>query len=305
MATHDTNEPANLKQTGDLWTGPVAGGVPLPVDVVLLPSLLTPAAVAGRVVVVFDVLRATTTMTAALAAGASEIALYPTIDAARAGHAADPGPKVLAGERECLKPEGFDFGNSPGQFTAPAGANATPPPPSVAGARLHMATTNGTKALLAPAALGDPLAVLAGALVNRLAVARACVEIVRAAAGGERPAGVTLLCAGTNGEVAYEDVLGCGAVLESLVNLKALGPVNDAGLMAMGAWTWSAAGIVRAKPGEPAYPAGFRLARGAAQVIRTGLAADVAFAARPDVFEAVGELSGTTLRARRGPGSPG
>lgn len=249
------------------------------VRVVLLPSMLTREDVDGRVVVVFDVLRATTSMASALAAGVAEIRLYPTLDAARAGFAGDGRPrsgKLLVGEHACLRPDDFDLGNSPGQFT-----------PEHAGRAAHMATTNGTKALLAAYGLGKPRAVLAGALVNRLAVAKACVELV----AGDSSGGVTLLCAGTEGEVSYEDLLGCGAVLESLVNLKALGPVNDAGLMAMGAWTWSAAGIVRAKEGEPAFPAGFRLARGAQNIVKAGLAPDVAFAARPDVFDVVGEVS--------------
>lgn len=263
--------------------------LPLPVRVVLLPSLLTPEDVRGRVVVAFDVLRATTTMAAALAAGVPEIVLHPTLDAARDARRLDPRDCLLAGESQCLKPHDFDLGNSPGDLNT-----------SHAGKVLHMATTNGTKALLAANAFPNaaPHAVLAGAIVNRLAVARACVALASDPAAG----GITLLCAGTEGEVAYEDVLGCGAVMDALMNLQALGPANDAGLMAIGTWTFAVAGIVRAKPDQPAYPLGFRLAKGAVNVSNAGLAVDVAFAARPDVLDTVPRLfQGSLLR----PWTPG
>lgn len=243
----------------------------LNVRVVTLPSQLTPADVEGRAVVAFDVLRATTTITSALSAGVAEIRLYPNLDDARSGYRADVRPKLLVGESACLKPADFDLGNSPGQFSA-----------GDAGKVVHMATTNGTRALLSPAKLGTPRAVLAGALVNRLAVAKALVEI---------GADVTLLCAGTEGTFSYEDFLGCGAVLESLVNLHALGQVNDAALAAMGTWTWAVAGIVRAKPDEPAYPAGFRLALGARNLQQQGLSGDIVFAARPDATTTVGQVT--------------
>lgn len=258
------------------------------VRVVALPSLLTLQDVAGQVVVVFDVLRATTTMTSALAAGVKELLLYATLDDARAGYrTSPPGTAVLAGETQCLKPDDFDFGNSPGQWGS-----------ACAGKVVHMATTNGTKAILsayqwAAEKEGRPLAVLAGALVNRTAVAQACASKLPTFAGG----GVTLLCAGTDGAVSFEDMLGCGAVLEATVGLGVLGKVNDAALLAMGAWSWALAGIVRAKEGEVAYPSGFRLARGASNVIGAGLAPDVAFAARPDVLTTVGQVTFDGKRA--------
>src|SRR5687767_9986732 len=93
------------------------------VDVVLLPSELQPGQLAGRAVAVFDVLRATTTMAAALAAGVKEIRIFPDVAAARAAAAAYPGPQpILCGEAKCLPPPGFDLGNSPGAFQQAAHA---------------------------------------------------------------------------------------------------------------------------------------------------------------------------------------
>src|SRR5690349_2895631 len=108
------------------------------VDVVLLPRDLKPGQLKDRACVVFDVLRATTTMAAALAAGVEAIHLFDDLDGARAAASSHRGSKVLCGEAQCVAPAGFDLGNSPGQFVS-----------SHRGATMFMCTTNGTRALLA------------------------------------------------------------------------------------------------------------------------------------------------------------
>ena len=64
---------------------------PVRVDVVLLPKHLEPRHLDGRTVVVFDVLRATTTMAAALAVGVEEIRVFGSLDEAARAAAAHPG----------------------------------------------------------------------------------------------------------------------------------------------------------------------------------------------------------------------
>src|SRR5688500_4961763 len=124
-------------------------------QVVLLPSELKPGQLNGRACVVFDVLRATTTMAAALAAGVEEIRLFGDLDSARQAAGAFSGRKLLCGESRCVMPEGFDLGNSPGQFTS-----------HHRGATMFMCTTNGTRALLAAT---EADAVFTAALVNAAA----------------------------------------------------------------------------------------------------------------------------------------
>src|SRR5215469_6244196 len=103
------------------------------VDVVLLPHDLQTSDLAGKSVVVFDVLRATTTMTAALSSGVSGIHIFGELDAAMAAARTSTVPHLLCGERHAVKPPGFDLGNSPGAFD-----------PSIhRGITLFMATTNG------------------------------------------------------------------------------------------------------------------------------------------------------------------
>src|SRR5213592_719978 len=122
--------------------------------VILLPRDLRLADLDGRSVVVFDVLRATTTMAAALAAGVREIRVFGDLESARAAAArAGDTDRLLCGEENCLRPEGFDLGNSPGAFDRALHAGRT----------MYLSTTNGTRAIVA--AREAPV-VLTGALVN-------------------------------------------------------------------------------------------------------------------------------------------
>jgi 2-phosphosulfolactate phosphatase len=150
------------------------------------------------VAVVFDVLRATTTLVHALAAGAEAVVVAPSLDEAMRQRDKDPGV-LLAGEEGMLPPMGFDLGNSPTQYTREA----------VMGRRIVMATTNGTKALLA---VGRADRVYVGALVN----AR---EVATRLRGARR---VLLLPSGTQGNPCLEDLLGAGAVLDRLAEGSSL-----------------------------------------------------------------------------------
>jgi 2-phosphosulfolactate phosphatase len=166
------------------------------VQVVHLPRDLKPEHVETRAVVVLDVLRATTSMIAALDAGANEIRIFDSLDAARAAARGVADQKLLCGETRCKRPDDFDLGNSPGEFSRAR----------VAGRTLFMSTTNGTRAIVA--ARSAPL-ILIGALVNAAAVARVLREQQR---------DVTFLCAGTNGQRAPEDEMGALAIQQHLLH---------------------------------------------------------------------------------------
>jgi 2-phosphosulfolactate phosphatase len=239
-------------------------------DVVLLPGDLRPAHLDGRLVVVFDVLRATTSMAAALAAGVSEIRVFGSLDAARAaaGDAGDDWSRLLCGEENCLPPPGFDLGNSPGAFT----------PALHAGRVVYMSTTNGTRAIVA--AREAPV-VLTGALVNAGAVARAIAE-------SWPGLDLTLLCAGTGGAVALEDVVGAGAVLHALDRLVPVVPATDVAVMASTLF-----GAVRDD-----LRGALAASRGGRNVVAAGLAPDIDFAARLDALDVVGVVERQALSIR-------
>ena len=151
--------------------------------------------------VVFDVLRATSTMTVALANGATGILPCETIDEAVAARASKPD-LLLAGERGGLRITAavsgsvdFDLGNSPREMIAK----------TVSGRQLAMTTTNGTRALKACAGTRR---VWIGGFLNLSALGQAIRDA--------RPERLLLVCAGTGDDSALEDVLGAGALCDLL-----------------------------------------------------------------------------------------
>ena len=85
----------------------------------LLPALVAAEELAASTVVVIDVLRASTTINHALAEGAREVIPCLEVEEARRVAAGLPtGQAVLGGEREGLRIEGFDLGNSPCEYSA-------------------------------------------------------------------------------------------------------------------------------------------------------------------------------------------
>ena len=240
------------------------------VDVVLHPRELLPEHLRDRVVLVFDVLRATTTLTAALAAGANEVRAFDSIEAAASAASAYDGAKLLCGERHTLPPPGFDLGNSPGDYTAER----------IAGKTIFFATTNGTRAIYAAlhSKSATPHAVYAAALVNAKAAARAAVRTAK---------DVTLLCSGSDGKFSAEDFYGTGAVIDALYQSGEVTPGSDATLAARVAFN-----AVRDD-----LPAALRQTHGGQNNIRVGLDKDVQFAARLDVFQIAGTFTGDPATA--------
>jgi 2-phosphosulfolactate phosphatase len=160
------------------------------IDVAFTPEAARPTQVA----VVVDVLRATSTIVAALDAGYRSVLCVGTVDRAR--ELAGPGRR-LAGERGCLTIEGFDHGNSPRFLDDRDGAE-----------ELVLCTTNGTPALLCAVSQADE--VLVGSLLNLNAV----VDAIPA----ERE--LTVICSGTDGRFALEDAYAAGRIVERLAGQR-------------------------------------------------------------------------------------
>lgn len=179
-------------------------------DVYLAPSELTPAALDGRVVAVIDVLRATTTIAAALHAGArTVIPCLETEDAVRTGRQYERGEVKLAGERHMQAIAGFDLGNSPLEFTAAAVGQQT----------VLLTTTNGTRALLAAES---------AKLVLVASYANFTVTVARLSLALEQGQPIAIVCSASEGTVSLEDSACAGRYA---VALRAAFPdlrVNDA-----------------------------------------------------------------------------
>ncbi len=159
------------------------------IDVAFTPAEVRPADVA----LVVDVLRASSTIVTALAAGFERVLCVGDVEGARG--LAEPG-RVLAGERKCRPIEGFDYGNSP------ADLQHAPVP------ELVLCTTNGTPAVLtAVEAAGE---VLIASLLNLDAV----IDAVPA------DTDVAIVCSGTDRRFALEDAYAAGRIVARLAGAR-------------------------------------------------------------------------------------
>jgi 2-phosphosulfolactate phosphatase len=238
-------------------------------DVYLLPALVEPEALAGKTVVVIDVLRATTTIIHALAAGATRVVPCLEIEEARnkaseigtSASARSDRSVVLGGERGGLPIKGFDLGNSPAEYTRER----------VAGKIVVFTTTNGTRAMQR---CSQANRVLIGAFVNFSAV---CRELA-----GEQD--IAMICAGTDGHVTREDTLLAGAIVDDLARSGNRQP-NDQALLAVDAWH----AAVRLMTDRP-LGLMLRDSRGGRNLIELGQENDIDLASQMDKFDLVAEL---------------
>jgi 2-phosphosulfolactate phosphatase len=228
------------------------------------------------VCVVFDVLRATSTMVTALANGASAIVPVEEISEALELRKNDPR-LLLAGERDGVRIEpsltgsiAFDLGNSPREFT-----EAT-----VRGRRIAITTTNGTRALRSCARASE---VWLGSFLNLRATADRLEQ--------SRPKHLLLVCSGTFQQAAYEDLLGAGALCDLVWPWSGTGQVADSALVARRIYGLEQ-GDLRAALASTRN--GRRL------LARPNLAGDVAYCGQRDVFNLVAQMDrdgGVRVRA--------
>lgn len=159
--------------------------------------------------VVIDVLRASTTILSALECNIPYLIPVATIPEAVAISDQLGGACYLGGERNKLRPEGFHFGNSPLEYRL---IDQSLP--------VIYTTTNGTRALQRVSASPQ---VLVGSLRNAQAVATLLLE-------SDDP--VLLVCSGTKGLVAAEDVYCAGAILAEMQSRAAI-KMTDAAQVAL------------------------------------------------------------------------
>lgn len=166
----------------------------------------TPANELPVCAIAIDVLRATSTIAAALKSGAEAIQAFSDMDTLM--KVSDKWPSELrlrGGERGGAKVAGCDLGNSPLDCT----------PEIVGGKRLFISTTNGTRTLQR---IQDAKIVLAAALVNRQAI----VDYVIA----QQPATVWMVGSGWEGDYSLEDSVCAGAIADSIIT-KLNVPLSD------------------------------------------------------------------------------
>lgn len=183
------------------------------------PYGVTPATLAGKPVIVLDILRATTTIVAALASGARAVLPAPTADdALKIAQNLERNDRLLAGERRCLPIPGFDLGNSPLEMT----------PKAVSGKTIILATTNGTPALAA----ADPARPVIVAAVTNFSAAAAAARTAFDDAGE-----MHIVCAGRERQFAIEDAYVAGRYAQVLLAGKSRSKraleLNDSAMVAL------------------------------------------------------------------------
>ena len=154
------------------------------IDVAFTPVGTAPAPLG----IVVDVIRATSTIAQALAAGYERVLCCAEIEEARALRAELPS-SLVGGERKAVRIEGFDVGASPREFLEARAET------------LILTTTNGTRAILETAEQCDD--VVLGSLLN--------LDAVAAAVGGRD---MVVACAGFQGAFALDDAYCAGRIVQ-------------------------------------------------------------------------------------------
>jgi 2-phosphosulfolactate phosphatase len=236
------------------------------IDVQLIPSTRLPEDLPSRTVVVFDILRATSVIVQALRQGALEIVPVSTVEEAfQAIKRFGPGTTLLGGERGSRKIEGFDLGNSPGEYNAG----------TVSGKRVILTTTNGTRAFHL---VSTGAAVLAGSFLNAGAVVGECLNQKR---------DVFLFPSGDEGRFSLEDAVCAGRVIEGILREQRSSCLTDASRAVHALYQRFSKNLKEA----------LTLSTHGRELLSKGLKNDLEFCAQTDMTDLVPVFKEGTLRA--------
>ncbi len=167
----------------------------------------------NKVVIVIDVLRATSTIITAIQNGAKGV--IPVDDMAEASKIAqgvDSDNYLLCGEKDGKKIQGYDLGNSPFEYSRDV----------VAGKTLIFKTTNGTKAIKKSV---NSSSVFIAAFLN-------VDKVIDELKSTEQE--IVLVCAGWQGRMALEDMLLAGKIVHDLFDGNLLAEARDGAKVAFG-----------------------------------------------------------------------
>ena len=230
------------------------------VEICFSPELIHLHELQGKIVVVVDIFRATSTMVAALANGISEIKTCADLEECRA--MASLG-YLIAGERNGITAEGFQLGNSPLAYLSQNYQNQ----------KLAMTTTNGTLAISKSTGADE---ILIGAFPNL----QATVGYIQS-----RDKDVLIHCAGWKGKFNLEDSLYAGALVKAL---EATHEAEDDAAIAMKS--------LYEKEGHDLK--GFlSQASHAKRLQNHNIDSDIDFCLTPDLFSLVGKIENENLVA--------
>ncbi|WP_125154127.1 2-phosphosulfolactate phosphatase family protein [Clostridium rectalis] len=168
------------------------------IDVIISADDIRNEKVLDKSVVVIDMLRATSVIVTAVNNGCKGVIPVIKIEEALNIANKDKGNCILGGERKALKIEGFDFSNSPIEYTSEL----------VKGKTLVMTTSNGTRAIRGSVGARN---ILIGALINAKAVAQKLLSLNN---------DISIVNAGTYGQFSIDDFICTGYIIDCILRQK-------------------------------------------------------------------------------------
>ncbi|WP_288373629.1 2-phosphosulfolactate phosphatase [uncultured Algoriphagus sp.] len=229
-------------------------------EVCFSPELIHLHELEGKIVVVVDIFRATSTMVAALATGIEEIETFADLEACRT---MKQKGYLIAGERNGQTVEGFDLGNSPVALLDN----------NFSGQKLAMTTTNGTLAISKSEGASE---ILIGAFPNLSATVKYIQALKK---------DVLIHCAGWKGRFNLEDSLYAGALAKALESTH---ESSDDGAMAMKSLFEKEGNQLKKYLSQASH---------AKRLQNHGIEKDIDFCLTFDLYELVGKVEGQVLRA--------
>ncbi len=199
---------------------------------------------------VIDVIRATSTIAALFGSGIKSIIIASTLDGAYALKKDLPG-RLLCGEDKGLPPEGFDYGNSPLEFSTL----------DLPGREAILRTTNGTVSF---SKAGSSPAVFSLAALNFTCTMDAVINCA-----SEMKKNILLICSGEMGKIAYDDTYIAGMAVKYMLTGPGKFEFSD-----------SAKLVLSSISGEKSIESAIAKSISAASLRKVGLGDDIAFCAR-------------------------
>ncbi|EDS78163.1 2-phosphosulfolactate phosphatase family protein [Clostridium massiliodielmoense] len=165
------------------------------IDLIISASDIKEEKIKNKTVVVIDILRATSVIVTALNNGCNEVIPVLEVEDAMDIVKNNREKYILGGERNALKIEGFDFSNSPLDYTKDVAHGKT----------LVMTTTNGTRAIHGAMSAKN---ILIGAMINAKSVANKVLELDN---------DLVIINSGTNGEFSIDDFVCAGYIIDCIL----------------------------------------------------------------------------------------
>lgn len=249
----------------------IGKGCRLKIDIILSPSNHSEERAAGRVTVVIDALRATSTIVTAL--GNQALGIIPVMNPGEASELKrEPRYEacLIGGEQRGFMIPGFDLGNSPGDYG----------PARVAGKRIILSTTNGTKAIRWAS---EARLVLVASFLNIGRTVKFLYQTCR---------DVLLVCSGSQGELSLEDLTCAGMIADRLAEGSAHTGVNPvlSDTARVARYTYLKAG----ETGLEDFVAGTEHGQ---YLSRIGMGADIKSCCAVDRYPILAQLVGNEIRS--------